>query len=276
MEHSHIALALHNRNNYFIHGLTTLESVCSFSQRPVLAHIIHDDTLGEIPREYFRTLAAAHGATVKFHNLGDIYKRLPKSGGLEKFSPACLYRLHAPGLAAPHPVLYLDCDVCAQADPDLFFKSRLSASDKAVWAVADTVLARSGLKKYSGGLVRDAGKYFNSGVLHFNSAKVEAMFPNLFDRAISMLEKNPDLSFPDQDILNILFAEKDEVALLTSKANFQMTYKKRRELTPEKLEGRIIHYSWHKPWEYAYPAGLVYWRHRQNAFRIISERALPK
>lgn len=267
----HVAVGVHNRSGYFVHALVTLHSVFARSGRPVVAHVLHDATLENAEKRYFRAVGALHGGEIHFHDLSSRLASLPGLPALEHFSVGCLFRLFLPEVLPEAAVLYLDSDVCAATDPGLLFRAGLETGDggPALWAVRDSALCRPRFRTHVEHLLGGNARYFNSGVLLFHCGVVNARLPNFTRRALALLGERPGLNFPDQDVLNLLFADEGMVGLLPARANYQIDYGARCGQRPERLEGMLVHYTWHKPWQRSFPAGLLYWRCRERLFAAL-------
>ncbi|MDE7241401.1 MAG: hypothetical protein K2N62_05930, partial [Desulfovibrio sp.] len=129
---------------------------------------------------------------------------------------------------------------------------------------------RAPFRDYIRAVFGDYAGYFNSGVLVFKNAVVNRLFPDVPGAVFSLFRARPELQFPDQDALNFLFGVSGLAGALSGKANFQMEYGKRLLLGEAALRGKLLHYSWHKPWQKNFPAALPYWRNREEVRAILS------
>lgn len=140
-----------------------------------------------------------------------------------------------------------------------------------LWAARDTAPAhRPRFREYIKAVFGDYSGYFNSGVLLFKNPALIRLLPDFPGAVIKIFKGRPELQFPDQDALNLLFGIPGQVGYLSGKANFQMEYGNRLNEGEESLKGKIVHYSWHKPWEKMFPAGMLYWRNREEINSILS------
>lgn len=274
MKNINIAFGLYNINNYYLHTLAALNSIFQRARERVTAHIIHDDTLSEEERNYFNKIAEYYKKDVVFHNIMLEAAKIPSLDRVERFSRGALYRLFLPKLLPAETVVYLDSDVIATSDiGDLFSDINNSMP---LFAALDTApMHRDFFREYIKTKFNNYEGYFNSGVLVFNNLLINKMMEDLPGEVINIIMKRPDLGFPDQDALNILFGISQNTGYLSGKANFQLENAKRINYNEASLKGKLIHYSWHKPWRLAFPAGLPYWRSRKEVKEIVNGENIP-
>ena len=129
-----------------------------------------------------------------------------------RFSPAALLRLKLDEIlpADYFRVLYLDCDILAQAPVADIFAADLKG--KALGAVEDYQSLPGPLSLFSShtqeiGLARNA-RYFNSGVLLFDwmQTRENGYLRRCVERVLRSQQQGQSLNLPDQDILNLEFA----------------------------------------------------------------------
>ncbi len=123
---------------------------------------------------------------------------------------------------------------------------------------------RPRFREYIRHIFGDYSGYFNSGVVVFKNPALNRLITNFADAVMNVLRERPELQFPDQDALNLLLGVPGHVGYLSGKANFQMEYGNRINAGREALKGKLIHYSWHKPWNHDFPAGSLYWENRNE------------
>ncbi len=133
------------------------------------------------------------------------------TGSLKHLSIAAYYRLFIPDLIPEQieKVIYLDCDLIVKGDLEKLW--RLNVENYYVLAVQDIMIrnvgSNLGLLNYKKLGLKPDSKYFNSGVLVINLKKWRDDKITL--KAVEYLKENRDiLRFPDQDVLNALFANK--------------------------------------------------------------------
>lgn len=268
----HIAYGIHNRNGYYLHSLASMRSLMKNSSAPVVAHILHDGTLGAGEQNAFQNVAALSGGEAVFHNIAKEAAGFPEIPTLQRFSKGCLFRLLLPQLLPQENVIYLDSDIIATGDAAPLFSEALSRGDgPPLWAVRDTApVHRPRFRDYIRAVFGEYDGYFNSGVLVFRNAEVNRLFPDFPRTVLSILRARPELQFPDQDALNFQFGISGLAGTLSAKANFQMEYGRRLLLGETELRGKLLHYSWRKPWRETFPAALPYWRNRQEVQAFLS------
>lgn len=259
-------LGVHNRNGYCIHSLVSLHSLLSKSGSAIVPHIFHDHTLGDRDKDNFCKLAGHFGSDVVFHDMEPYIKRLPMLEAWKNFSQGCMFRLFIPCEISGKPVLYLDSDTVAAGNVPDILQPWLENETKPLWAVNDSFARESFMAPHLQGIGIKPGNYFNSGVLIFHTHLVNA---NYVDKIFDLTKTCKNLVFPDQDILNLLFGKDNRIGSMPLKCNFQTGMGMRANMEPEKLTGRIVHYTWHKPWEKIFPAGMLYWREREKLSAII-------
>ena len=267
-----IAFGLHTKEGYYLHTLAAMHSVMRRASVPLAAHILHDETLDAAARGCFQKVAAHWRGTVEFYDVTEEAAALPDLPALERFSKGCLFRLFLPKLLPETTVLYLDSDIIALADVTRLFSAALSdTAPLPLWAVRDTAPAhRPRFREYIAATFGEYAGYFNSGVLLFKNANLNRLVPDFPGAVLELLTAKPRLQFPDQDALNFLFGVSGQTGYLSGKANFQLEYGKRLACGETALEGKLLHYSWHKPWRETFPAALPYWRNREEVRAILS------
>lgn len=268
----HIAYGIHNKDGYYLHGLASMHSLMKNASVPVVAHILHDGTLGPAEQNAFQKVADRSGGEAVFHGIAKDAAALPEIPALERFSRGCLFRLLLPRLLPEETVVYLDSDIIATGDAAPLFSEALAGpGGPPLWAARDTAPQhRPRFREYIGAVFGDYAGYFNSGVLVFRNAGVNRLFPDVPGAVFSIFRARPELQFPDQDVLNLLFGVPGLTGTLSAKANFQMEYGRRLLLGETALRGKLLHYSWHKPWQKTFPAALPYWRNREEVRAILS------
>jgi lipopolysaccharide biosynthesis glycosyltransferase len=167
------------------------------------------------------------------------------------------YKMFIPELLAEYPrIIYLDCDVIVEADisdlwvADLENKYVLAAQD----LINPFVSSPLGLRNWRE-LGRNAeDKYFNAGVLVFNSARWHK--ENATDRLVRYLRDNYQyVQLCEQDAMNAMF--RDEWGQLDTRWNVLplMNAARHHALLDRKSHGQILASAWvlhfcgpNKPW----------------------------
>ena len=167
-----------------------------------------------------------------------------------RFSRSAWFRLYIPQLFNDYKkVIYLDSDIIVRGDIAELDEEEVGGL--LIGAVADKVM-QANFSSYLQSKEIPQNEYFNSGVIVFNIK--ECVNNNIFQRCIEYITGAIEYSFPDQDILNLVFNNK--VRVLDEKWNYQWhrhfgkiifkyRYAEKRSLD----DIAIIHYtSEFKPW----------------------------
>ncbi len=214
------------------------------------------------------------------------------------YSVEIYFRLFAPWILDQYDkVLYCDCDLVFNTDiADLY---KINIGDNFLGAVRDIGMIlhknyeRSGIPKsyYSEFLQKiDIHNYFNSGVLVMNLEKFRREMP--LEQIMGLIQAKKWL-FPDQDVLNVLCAEKTYIlpsgwnTLPENSGDRNLANLKKFVPTQyyvEYLESRenpfIVHYAMReKPWKWSInldkSLGLVFWKYALRsplAAEVIKEK----
>ena len=137
----------------------------------------------------------------------DLLEKAPK-----RFSAAAYLRLTLDQILDPtyDRVLYLDSDILALAPLAQVFNYDLGG--QALGAVEDYQsfpTASGGHAKHPVAIGLPAGaRYFNSGMLLFDWPKIlqQKKLPECVDRILALGSSTKKLNFPDQDVMNLVFA----------------------------------------------------------------------
>ena len=188
------------------------------------------------------------------------------------FSPEMYYRILIPELLPDYDkVIYLDCDTVALGD-----LSELYLTDISGYAIG---ACRNVLHKKLEEYVRDELsldplRYINSGVLLINTRVCREI--GFFESAIKMLAELPHLSYPDQDIINLVL--RDRIFYLDMKWNYLWHIERLAQTKNPDLHllpcdaaefaraGRrvaILHFTGDmKPWKFnAIPKAEIFWKY---------------
>ena len=166
---------------------------------------------------------------------------------VKHFSAAAYLRLLVPVLLPIDlsKVIYLDCDLIVNCDLSLLWD--VEVGNNYALAVQDSIMpfvssSDAVLGYVELGLSPNA-KYFNSGVLVINLRKWRT--DSILEKSIEYIKKSGDiLSYPDQQVLNVLFASSWQE--LDSRWNQQIGSITRQQQVSEAF---IIHFSSPlKPW----------------------------
>lgn len=172
------------------------------------------------------------------------------------FTEEMYYRIWIPEIFKEYEkVLYLDCDVLAQADVAEMFMEDMEGNYIGACSDVHTFEMQS--------YIRDKLRcpeegYFNSGVLMFNIPLW--IKENLVEKCVKKIADMPDLSYPDQDVLNMVCAGKVyyfdvmwnamwHVELGKTAFYSEVNTQKYAALESGRINPKIIHYSSPvKPW----------------------------
>ena len=254
----HIVRGLHNKGNYWQQGIVCLYSLLVQCTCPPQVHVLHDDTLDGGAQAHFAALCAHFSAGLTLHSMTG-YAPLLGAVRESRLTAGALFKLLTPDCVPAERALYVDCDICFTLDIAKVFQCMDAAgSDVCLHMAPDhnafvpevaAPLRAMGLRPET---------YCNTGVIGFELERLAKLCPD-FSRRVLALAARADLRWADQDALNLLLRETAlPVQYLPAWCNFQLGYRQRRALPPEKLEGKVVHYTGAKPWHSAYPAGEVY------------------
>ena len=215
----HVCFGLYDKTGrYSKFTATAMASVFANTSAPVTVHILHDNTLTADNRDKFIYLAGRYGQQVKFHNvevlcagkISELRQMFPVAER-SRYSIAMFYRFLIPQLLPTDAdkCIYLDSDIIVNTDIrdmwsiDIVNKPLAAANED----VIDTVRLRNVLQtKYlivTGLVARE--NYFNSGVLLMNLSYLRGDGDNI-NRGLKFLSEHPQMLWPDQDVLNYLYA----------------------------------------------------------------------
>lgn len=257
-----ITICLASDENYAQHSGALIHSILANHKTkvPIDIHFLDGGIKEDTEKKLIEITNKFDNARLIFHKMGNLYKEF--SGGSQG-SAAMYYRLKVPELLPnTEKAIYMDIDVIVLQDiEDLW---NIDISHQPVAAVEDIGLHRNldSIRKRLH-LPSDA-RYFNSGVLLMNLTQWRK--ENISAKLLEYLQQNPDLIYPDQDALNVLFH--DKALYLHPKWNaykgiFHYSYKKNRPdfLTSPFIEAAkspaIVHFTGSvKAWHYA--CGMPY------------------
>jgi len=258
MKPIHIAMA--TDHNYLDYALAACASMLKYTSRDIVLHLLHEELTGaDLAR--FEALPRNVAFTLQPHKIENaFFKGWPPL----RWSVSCYYRLILPELLPElDKILYLDCDLLVLDDIgklydlDLQGKSCAGAATKLKPEHYD----RIGLdRKYA---------YFNSGVMLFDLAKMYR--EHHIERFIRLFNEMGDrIKYPDQDILNLAYAE-DHVKLPLRWNLMTSVYRNPPDNKLYSLEETIAalkdpaicHFTGtHKPWRFRatthHPYGFAY------------------
>lgn len=199
-----IALALQDKDGkYAEHAGVVLASVFHHTKSRINVHILHDASLTVDNKRKLTKLTTKYKHTINFHAITlpeDMQHVIANISSIGIWTQACMYRLLLPALIPVDKIIYLDCDVLVNMDiaelwqVDLGDKYLGAIWDQAIMSVAPIVSAK-GLNPET---------YFNSGVILFSLHTIR-QHSNWYGEMLSFLQTYPDVTMPDQDVLNAVF-----------------------------------------------------------------------
>lgn len=169
------------------------------------------------------------------------------------WSVATFYRLFIPEVLVGYDkVLYLDCDILVMDSLVDLFKTDLNGyMSGCVYDCVRYMPSRNRIKDIEVLGVSDYKKYFNSGVILFNTKEIDK---DKFQKEFMHILKTKNLPFLDQDILNVIM--RDKYLPLDFGYNYQYhilnehpELKNLKDLSDAAQNPKILHYTTAtKPW----------------------------
>ncbi len=268
----HVTLAVWDPSGtYSRHAGATIASILNNTQRQVLFHILHDDTLTPDNREKLQQTACSLGSEMLFYNVAaEIEKHsssdIAKMAG--SFTLGTLFRIFLSNMVAVDKIIYLDCDIVVNIDIKKLWN--VDISNNYIAAVEDFLLEEKVKNKSCFSHTRFCMKklglfplkdYFNAGVALLNLKLIRETVDMTKAFADFSTKYNGCTAFSDQDFLNIIF--KDKKKLIDPHFNIPANYSK--DITPQ-TEG-IFHFSGMKPWDIHLniPVEKLYWQSVQSS-----------
>ena len=245
--------------------ITSMAMNCSL---PITVHLLYDENLHKNSTEWrdnqgkYRQLEERLGVEILYHHIVLPDYVLHARGGLGYFSPgwppSAFLRIFSPNLLVNLDwIIYLDGDIVVNTNLADIWNQDWWNENFAVACCRD-----HGPEHWKKSRLRYCKKvgipienYFNSGVLLMNLRKIRDDY-TIVESTKQILMDHPDLPLPDQDILNIIFA--NDVRFLPEKYNLPAG------LDPnEEYRSSCIHYIFcEKPWrDLDYPAAEEYWKY---------------
>lgn len=248
----HIALSPWDlTDDYNRHAGVTLLSVLDHCSSPVVAHLLYDAKLSvgkekdeAHNKECYQKIADRYNCELCYHHVDLPYwvKELPS---VKKWTPGTLMRLYLPELLPnADKIVYIDCDMVVLTDIAQLYSIQLGESLFA--ACKDTEINNFSKKRttYYKKHNINIDNYFCAGIMIINLLELRNKSPQFLEHIFSYLQKNPDLPYLDQDMLN--WYCNGEYYQLDEKMNY---YTFRKDIT-EIQNNCILHYASResKPW----------------------------
>lgn len=199
-----LALAFTDKDGSYVeHAAVVLSSVFRNTNSQLNIHILHDETLSEENKQKLFELTENYKHKINFYPIILPVDMLEASAGvlsIASWTLGGMYRLLLPALISADRIIYMDCDVIVNMDIAQLWETDLNGYylgavlDPGRLGVADIVIAC--------GLNPDF--YFNSGVILFALNNIRQNM-NWYGEMLNFLRNYPNMTMPDQDILNHVF-----------------------------------------------------------------------
>ncbi|MDR0980242.1 MAG: hypothetical protein LBL85_00355 [Methanocalculaceae archaeon] len=245
--------------------ITSLAMNCSL---PVTVHLLYDENLNRDSPEYqdnqnkYHQLEERFGVEIFYHHIVLPNYVLHTRGGLGYFSPgwppSAFLRIFSPDLLVNLDwIIYLDGDIVVNTDLAEIWNKDWWEEKFAVACCSDhePEYWKNSRLRYCKKVGIPIEDYFNSGVLLMNLRKIRDDY-TIVESTKEILTNHPDLPLPDQDILNIIFA--NDIRFLPEKYNLPAGLDQ-----GDCYKSSCIHYIFcEKPWrDIDYPAAKEYWKY---------------
>ena len=226
-----------------------------------IVHLLCDETLNlknpegaEANKKKYGELCEKYGAELFYHHV-ELPEWVHELESVQKWTPGALMRLYLPELLPDvDKILYLDCDVVVNTDVRTIWNT--SVLNAPLAAVPDSDMPRFSPKRVQiyHSLDIDPSNYFCSGILLFNLDYLRRTI-SLSERSMDLLRRYPELLFPDQDILNLLFQQ--------SYVHFPEHYNRYMYYPDASAGSGILHYAaGSKPWKASHgDLDIPYWNY---------------
>ena len=268
----HVVIGISNADSYIIHMLTMLVSLFSNTSSLIIVHAIHDDTLSDKHKECMCIVARNYNSKVMFYRIDDTTLAYMKASE-RLVDKGCMYKLLCGKFVDAEEVIYVDGDICFTIDIQEIFNYIHNAGCSTFAAVQDRgAYVKKEMLAYIQSIGLDIKTYFNGGFFYAHLKNLNALLPDFTETTLAILKPPANYPFADQDALNLLFAKYRTdipIHLLPDSFNYNLYAYKRTQLAESKLQNKIIHYAYHKPWEKIFPAAMVYWKYREMMQDII-------
>ena len=229
-------------------------SVCvNNSETSIVFHIITDESVSEQEKKESTVMGAGGGKTVKFYTTSsELYCHFPCHS--KRITHTTYIRLFLTEILPKtlKKVLYLDGDIIVRHSLETLWKTDME--DCAIAAVPDCMEAN--VEFYNRLRFSPCLGYFNAGVMLVNLAYWR-IHQVLNDFMNFLTEREEDIKWNDQDVLNVVFQDKKRMIplkynlqsgfILCKKDFYYLKYED--ELKEAYGNPVIVHYTGPKPWE---------------------------
>ena len=259
-DYIHIVLSPYDlTDDYNRHAGVTLLSILKYSSKPVIAHILYDDTLSqgkedsvEYNKTCYKNIAEKYNCSILFHHI-KIPEWIHEHKCTDYWSPGALLRLWIPDILPDvDKIIYFDCDMVIRTDISNIWN--IPMDNYYIGACKDhgSIEIYKNKRNYVPNKIID--EYFNTGLLIMNLQLIRKRQKSFSDLALSYIFKHPKNLFPDQDMLN--WYCNGEYQRLERKYNIPSFCKDVMEFQDD----CIIHYTGGKPWLlYSGEVDYFYW-----------------
>ncbi|MCA6914333.1 hypothetical protein LF941_02880 [Pectobacterium versatile] len=173
-------------------------------------------------------IAETYSIVLETHLLVD--EQLPAVG---RFSKAMYGRLYLNNIIKESRFIYIDCDVVICGSLESVFSCKKANTELEMVEEEDSFLTNKRKNELN------INCYFNSGVIIFNKINEINV---LLNKTIQYLNEHAEnLTYPDQDAINVVFAGK--IKKLSSVYNYMGCSK-------SPVHPKIVHFAHFKPWGY--------------------------
>jgi lipopolysaccharide biosynthesis glycosyltransferase len=199
----HVAFAV---NAPYLPWCATAISSClsTNAHLPIAVHVLHDDSvLDEGLRAPLSAMAENAGGSIRFHHVD--MSAIAEFPSLDRFGAVAWFRLLLPELLPDvDKLLYLDADTLVTDSIGALWDTPLG--DAPMAAVAN-VVERPMWQHVKALGIDDPRRVFNTGVMLMDLASLRE--ERLLEAVMKVVrDRRADLVWPDQDALNIVFADR--------------------------------------------------------------------
>ena len=241
----HICYALYDAEGKYSKNVgISMLSVFENTKEWITIHLLHDNTLTAANKALFIQLVRKYGHYIRFYNMDEFelssMAAVSEFGAKSRFSKAALYRLFV-GEVLPSDVqrlIYFDSDIIVNLDIKELWEEELKGAP--IGAVSEDEITYHHM--VSKPIIDDGTvekhRYFCSGVLLIDMAAFSAV-EDIVKNGLQMLEKHPEYTTHDQDILNYYFAATYQPLNI----RYDMFVEAERLMGYEEIKPAIYHYA---------------------------------
>ncbi|GKW41733.1 lipopolysaccharide 3-alpha-galactosyltransferase [Pectobacterium parvum] len=271
-EESELDIAYGTDKNFLYGCAISIASILLNNKDKILKFHIFTDTFEEKDNEKFCELAKLHNSNINIYIVNCLWlKNLPND---KNWSYAIYFRFIAVDILYNYTkkILYLDCDIICKGNIRELIETDIRNVIAAVATDRDSIWWKK--RALTLETPNIAKGYFNSGVILINLENWEAEY--ITKKAIGMLSNKKTtkkITYPDQDVLNILLSENiifiKKIYNTQYSINYELkTSKKNQYPNPITNETIFIHYIGPtKPWHIwsEYPSTFYFKKAKDNS-----------